>query len=134
MEDWSTLFGSYLNSGVHRVDAELDEAALQQAATAAGLDFTRIDVHRVHGKQAFLAAVASALEFPEYFGMNWDALHDCLTDMSWRRAEGYVLVLSGLEQLADAPDFDVELATRLLASVADYWKQREVPFHIVLSG
>ncbi len=26
---------------------------------------------------------ASTLSFPEYFGWNWDAFHDCITDLSW---------------------------------------------------
>lgn len=31
-------------------------------------------------KASFLAVVAAALHFPDYFGYNWDALADCLGD------------------------------------------------------
>ncbi len=35
-------------------------------------------------KDALLAALGWALEFPDYYGANWDALEECLHDMSWR--------------------------------------------------
>lgn len=34
-------------------------------------------------KQQLLTALASGLEFPDYFGWNWDALDECLRDLSW---------------------------------------------------
>ena len=40
------------------------------------LDFSMVqyinDVHRI---------IKEALDFPDYYGMNWDACWDCLTDM-----------------------------------------------------
>ena len=51
------------------------------------------------GKQGVLAAVASGLRFPEYFGGNWDALDECLSDLSWIPAPGVVLVFHGAERL-----------------------------------
>lgn len=133
MDDLTTLFGSYLNSGVHCVGSEVDEAGIEEAATAGGLDFARIDLHGVSDKTGFLTAVACALEFPPYFGMNWDALHDCLTDLSWRPAAGYVMLFAGLRPTAESLDGGAEIATRILDSAAEYWKQREVPFYVLLA-
>jgi hypothetical protein len=44
-------------------------------------------------KAGLLTAVASELGFPAYFGENWDALLDCLRDMSWASADTYVIVV-----------------------------------------
>lgn len=40
----------------------------------------------VQGKEELLDRVARGLSFPDYFGRNWDALIDCLSDLSWSNA------------------------------------------------
>ena len=37
----------------------------------------------VRSKQKLLAILADKLHFPGYFGWNWDALEECLGDLSW---------------------------------------------------
>ncbi len=133
--DWGTMFGSYLDSGVSRLGGAVDEAAIEAAAVAAGLDFVRVDFHgEVYDKTSFLATFAVALDFPPYFGMNWDALHECLTDMSWRPAAGYVLLLAGVESMPESSGSLVQTAMRVLEAAAAYWKEREVPFFVLLSA
>jgi hypothetical protein len=47
-------------------------------------------------KVELLAALASAGHFPDYFGGNWDALQDCLRDLSWISNRKVVVVHSDL--------------------------------------
>ncbi len=53
--------------------------ALIQAAQAAGYAVYEVDCSRAKSKSAVLRAVASAVDYPEFFGSNLDALLDCLT-------------------------------------------------------
>jgi hypothetical protein len=45
-------------------------------------------------KPALLATIATQLSFPDYFGGNWDALEECICDLSWL-PPGRVLVKHG---------------------------------------
>ena len=73
-----------------------------------------------------LPSIAGALAFPDWFGQNWDALEDCLSDLSWREAAGYVLMFEN----AVAGD-DLGILTDVLAASAEFWKARGKPFFAV---
>ena len=47
---------------------------------------TRIDFTGMRSKEAMLGMIARTLKFPRHFGMNLDALHDCLTDLCFNSA------------------------------------------------
>jgi hypothetical protein len=42
----------------------------------------------IKSKQAILAIYAQSLQLPDYFGWNWDALEECLRDLSWLAGPG----------------------------------------------
>src|SRR5688572_1101601 len=81
---------------------------------------------RAQGKEALLTHIAAGLEFPDWFGQNWDALEDCLTDLSWRNAAGHVLVFEKPQ-----PGDDLGVLIDVLQSVAEYWARRGKPFFAV---
>jgi hypothetical protein len=108
-----------------RVDEILD------ALRGAGFDLVRIDLTRVSDKEQLLAQFAAALAFPQWFGGNWDALEDCLTDLSWRTADRHVLLIEGFQGLrAGRPD-DFGVLLDVIASSAQYWRDRGRPFFAV---
>lgn len=37
----------------------------------------------IKSKATLLDALSVALRFPDYFGANWDALDECIRDLSW---------------------------------------------------
>ena len=71
-------------------------------------------------------SISNALSFPDWFGKNWDALEDCLSDLSWREAQGYVLLF----EHAAAGD-ELGILTDVLAASAEFWKGRGKPFFAV---
>ena len=107
-------------SGVYRV-ARPDEVV--DAAREAGL---RLDKVRFGAKPTLLKNLAKALAFPDWFGENWDALEDCLTDLSWSDAAGHVLLFDD----ARAGD-DFGVLVDVLESAAQYWAGRKKPFFAV---
>ena len=115
-------------SGVYRAP-QADE--ILDALRDAGFDLVRIDLASVSDKDQLLGQLASALAFPDWFGHNWDALEDCLTDLSWRAGDRHVLLIEGFETLrARRPD-DFGVLVDILASSAQYWSERGRPFFAV---
>ena len=68
------------------------------AARGTRLDVARVDLAGARDKEALLERLATALDFPDWFGGNWDALEDCLTDLSG--APGPATVLSATRRAA----------------------------------
>ncbi len=108
-------------------------AAICVLARSRGFDCTRVDLSGCTEKSELLARIAKALEFPAWFGSNWDALADCITDLGWRPAVGYVLILeNGAELRRVQPEvFDTALA--ILADAAAAWKARGATFRTFVS-
>lgn len=91
------------------------------------------DVVRLRGAKsravdAFFDEAAAALQFPYYFGENWDAFWDCVTDLSWLPGDGQLLVVDEADQLlADDPG-DLGVLLRELEEAHDRWAdQPQVP-------
>lgn len=104
------------------------------AAAAAGLCCVRIDLADCRSKAELLARIADALEFPWWFGQNWDALADCLGDLEWLPAEGYVLLLDAPDALRRAAPEDYATAAEVFAAAAQGWRERNTPFWVFIPG
>jgi hypothetical protein len=107
-------------SGVYRA-ARADE--IVDALRGSELELVRV---AFSDKAALLKNIAAALEFPEWFGANWDALEDCLSDLSWRKPSGHVLLFEN----AESGD-DLGVLIDILQSSAEFWAGRGKPFFAV---
>lgn len=76
-------------------------------------------------KADLMAYLAQELGFPEHFGANWDALVDCLCDMEWAPANGYILTLTGL---AEHPEADT--LWDVMAACGEHWQTLYKPFFV----
>jgi hypothetical protein len=119
---------SATRSGVYRAS---DARAPARAAAAAGLEVVSIPLADVRTKAALLERFAAALAFPDWFGANWDALEDCLGDLSWRADLGRLLLIEGFEPLASDARDDFRILLDLLTDVADVWSGRGRAFFVV---
>ena len=111
-----------------------DTRLIAEAAQAAGLALWRVDIGHVHDKQGFTALVAKALTFPDWFGGNWDAFEDCLSDLSWNPAPGYVLLLEHGKHFGAGHKQEFITAVEVLTGAAEYWRAQGKPFWAIVSG
>jgi hypothetical protein len=111
-----------------------DAAALDAAAERAGLTRWTVDLAGVRTKEALLAMLAERLEFPEWFGANWDALNDVLAERAWEQSKGVVLILERCGELAYADPEAFETALEVLDSVAESCYDEDIPFWVFIDG
>jgi RNAse (barnase) inhibitor barstar len=112
--------------GPHTADA------LCALGASLGLRCARIDLAGCADKSDLLTRIGAALEFPDWFGGNWDALYDCLDDLSWLKATGHLLLIENVGALrAQAPEYFVTLLD-VCEEAARSWQQRGVTFRVIV--
>src|SRR3546814_3290587 len=86
------LLADASQNGSYFIDVR-DREGLDEVARELGHAVAAIDLAGCRDKDDVLDRFAAALHSPDWFGRNWDALADCLGDLSWWPAEGYLLLL-----------------------------------------
>jgi RNAse (barnase) inhibitor barstar len=73
----------------------------------------------IYKKEQLLEALYELLCFPGYFGFNWDALNDCLNDLSWIRERRIVLEHA---ELPNIPEFELKIYLEILRDAVISWE------------
>ena len=88
-----------------------------------------------------LTECARALDFPDYFGHNWDALEECLADLEWLPAKGYILLITDAAHVLSDDEAEYETFLEILRDAGEAWgngqaemgAQRATPFHVLFA-
>ncbi len=68
---------------IYRLDSDVAPEELAAMLQEQDGELFYLDGAEMTDKTQLMQEFAAVLNFPEYFGGNWDALHDCLKDVSW---------------------------------------------------
>lgn len=86
----------------------------------------------IHKSEQLLQALYQILWLPGYFGFNWDALNDCLTDFFWIREKKVVLEHAGLPNI---PEAELKIYLEILRDAVLDWKDDDDHcFEVVFNG
>ena len=88
-----------------------------------------------------LTECARALDFPDYFGHNWDALEECLADLEWLPAKGYILLITDAGCVLPDDEEEYETFLEILRDAGEAWgngqagldARRATPFHVLFA-
>jgi RNAse (barnase) inhibitor barstar len=81
MSGLAGLLAGHRPAGLYRWPDTMPEDDVRRVVEHAGWGAGVVDGWTHPGKAGLLAQVAQALAFPEWFGQNFDALADCLSDV-----------------------------------------------------
>jgi hypothetical protein len=121
-------------SGVYLIDAAARERVLRHSAFPREFAVAVLDGAAAATRAEFFQELARALRFPDYFGHNRDAVYDCLTDLNWLPASGYVLVLDGFDQLATDEPEQWAIGLKVLRQVCAFWQPLTRQMYALLYG
>ena len=87
-------------------------------------------------EDGFFQEASAAFRFPHYFGWNWAAFDECVTDLEWLRFSHLVFVVDHAESLfrkEKKPAQMIALLEKHLEAAAKYWEAQGVPFDCFLN-
>jgi RNAse (barnase) inhibitor barstar len=117
------------------------QSAESLVRSSTGLALKIIKGRHCKTPSTLLDEFARALEFPDYFGHNWDALEECLTDLEWLPAKGYIVLITDAAHVLSRDDSEYETFLEILRDAGEAWgsgqagmgTQRATPFHVLFA-
>lgn len=116
-------------AGIYRLPPNKGPA-LDSAAAALGFACLKVSADGADDIGAILTALGRDLDFPDWYGVNFDALNDCLTDFSWNEAPGYVLVIDGADALRDGNPGNFQTLNEVFTNAIEAWREQDIPFWV----
>lgn len=97
----------------------MDESPFADLYLQLTAGYPKAVIRMIRGKKCrtvpdFFDEIAAALQFPYYFGENWNAFAECIADLDWIEGDAYLLMVSDASLLlseADTEDFSILMQT-----------------------
>ncbi|MFJ4283444.1 barstar family protein [Streptomyces massasporeus] len=99
----------------------------------------RMRGQRMRDSDGVFTQFYEALRLPDYFGWNWNALRDCLTDLHWISAKHFLLTIDDADTVLSESAEEREILFRALNYAVEFWAgkpelpgQEKITFKTVL--
>ena len=127
------LFKDPTQAGLYHLPAK-HQPDLPRLVAKAHLIFFAANLGDCKDKNRALSELGKACKFPAWYGVNFDALHDCLTDPDWQPKTGVVLQISGLDLLHERDPDSFSTLIEVLQSAASIRSAEKTPLWILLTS
>ena len=130
----SEILNNSQAAGVYLLEEACSLEELAKLAKGKSFEFFHLEGKSIGNKEQFLKQVAVTLHFPDYFGHNWDAFADCLMDMSWHEASGYIMLYDDFHFFAEHSREEFEAALSIFKESAEFWRNNGKSLFVLLWG
>ncbi len=121
-------------SGVYLLDETVLTSEIEHLASDLDFTFFHLPGSRILSKQDFLKETALVLGFPDYFGHNWDALADCMTDITGGEGSGRVILFDRFDLFAESFPAEFTTAVEIFGESALFLSERGIACFVLLQG
>jgi len=120
------LLRDVARAGVYHLP-QTEREELIAAAESCGYFVFFVNLAKVQDKSGLLDVIARDMAFPEWFGSNLDALADCLGDLGWRPAEGYLVLLEHCDAINVGARDEFIAVLNAFEAAANEWREQSIP-------
>lgn len=132
MDKLLAILNGELSSGIYRVTSAININELSFLCKEYGFQLFYIDGKDVKTKADFFQVSAKTMNFPDYFGENWDAFADFINDLSWLSGNGYILLYNQPEYFANSDPSEWSIALDIFQEAVESWKETDTPMYVLL--
>ncbi len=134
MTNLATILENPDQAGVYRLQSRRSTAALMRQIASKYPDYALIelDAAQLTTKSTLMHEFAQAFQFPDYFGNNWDALEECLNDLSWLNQRRVVLIIEHTNALMQHEPELWATTQEILQAVSATWQAEQRAFVVLL--
>lgn len=93
----------------------------------------RLNGHEMAEEVSTFQHFFEVLEFPDYFGWNWNAFYDCVRDLSWLVADYRILVIESAESALSEDDDARRMFFGCLWRAGQRWSYTKRPEGVTLT-
>ncbi len=76
---------------------------------------------RCGSKKSLYQEFAAAMQFPYYFGHNWDAFDECINDLNWLPANKYVILITNFHEVLSENPEDLSIFMDIIKETIRKW-------------
>lgn len=106
---------------VHFVSMNRDlESAIEFVRNSGGA-VIELDGSRMRDVERLFSEYAAAFNFPDYFGRNWDAFHECLVTLEAKPSPSYLSIVHAASELLSEESSKIPNYLRLMESIGKSW-------------
>ena len=109
-------------------------AAIEKAARQLHFRQWHLEIAPREKAGAVLEQIGKVLHFPEWYGTNFDALHDCLTDPESLPGTGHILTINGSDNLRASDPEGFATLLEVFTTAADDLRQTGISLWILLDN
>ena len=88
-------------SNLFIIDQPVQNSKLQGIVTQLGYEYIYLNGEEINTSSDFWTQIQDRMNFPSYFGFNWNAVFDCITDLSWYKSKHFFIYYEKFSSFAE---------------------------------
>lgn len=94
---------------------------LKKESDELGYEYIYIDGNKCMTIDDLFTEFSVKFKFPDYFGYNWPAFDECINDLNWLPACGYIVLIGNGSKILSNNKQDFETFIKVLVNAVSEW-------------